>query len=176
MRPAPANWASGESPSVGVAVCVTSLPYDARCPGLCSPAMEEERTGGSSATWVTRPRPVVGGSTGSTREAPVPAQASPSGERNASWIERRQGSQVLTVSAETEAIDEAERVLDEVEAALGRLDHGTYGTCSTCGEAIDDERLADQPTVQICGSCSASPSPGLLEVTAAPWDPEGLPG
>ena len=52
-------------------------------------------------------------------------------------------------------IDEVDHLLDEVEAALTRLDEGTYGTCSACGTAIDDARLAGDPTVLTCGGCDA---------------------
>jgi len=36
--------------------------------------------------------------------------------------------------------------LDRVEAALARLDDGTYGTCVVTGEALPDELLAADPT------------------------------
>jgi RNA polymerase-binding transcription factor DksA len=51
------------------------------------------------------------------------------------------------------SIDEVDGVLDEVERALSRLDDGTYGLCSSCGEAIDESRLAGRPTTQTCTSC-----------------------
>ena len=38
-------------------------------------------------------------------------------------------------------IDEVDLLLDEVEAALTRLDEGTYGTCRGCGTPIDDTRV-----------------------------------
>lgn len=52
-------------------------------------------------------------------------------------------------------IGEVDHLLDGVEAALTRLDEGTYGTCSTCGRAIDDARLAEDPTILTCGGCPA---------------------
>jgi hypothetical protein len=52
-------------------------------------------------------------------------------------------------------IDEVDHLLDEVEAALTRLDEGTYGTCTACGTAIDDARLAGDPTILTCGGCDA---------------------
>ncbi len=48
------------------------------------------------------------------------------------------------LSPET-SVDEVDRVLDQVELALSRLDDGTYGQCATCGSAIDDAHLADNP-------------------------------
>jgi Prokaryotic dksA/traR C4-type zinc finger len=52
-------------------------------------------------------------------------------------------------------VDEIERLLDAVESALDRLDDGTYGTCATCGEAIDDGRLRADATVLECAVCDA---------------------
>jgi hypothetical protein len=45
---------------------------------------------------------------------------------------------------------EAERVLDEVDRALARLDDGSYGSCEVCGDAVDDESLAAAPTTRTC--------------------------
>jgi RNA polymerase-binding transcription factor DksA len=42
--------------------------------------------------------------------------------------------------------------LADVEAALGRLDEGTYGRCEACGEAIDDDLLAATPTARLCAA------------------------
>jgi DnaK suppressor protein len=47
-------------------------------------------------------------------------------------------------------LGEAEAALDEVDAALGRLVDGSYGSCAECGERIADERLASTPTVASC--------------------------
>jgi DnaK suppressor protein len=50
-------------------------------------------------------------------------------------------------------IDQVDALLDEVEGALSRIDDGTYGTCSSCGSAIDDLVLASTPTAQLCPAC-----------------------
>jgi DnaK suppressor protein len=42
---------------------------------------------------------------------------------------------------------------EQVEVALQRLDAGTYGRCSTCGEAIPAERLEACPWVTECVAC-----------------------
>ena len=49
-----------------------------------------------------------------------------------------------------QVLGQAETMLDEVDAALGRLVDGSYGTCIICGEQIDDERLAESPTTGTC--------------------------
>ena len=52
-----------------------------------------------------------------------------------------------------------QRDLDEVvqvEAALQRLDSGSYGDCSDCGEPIPLQRLRVQPAAQRCAPCQAA--------------------
>lgn len=58
--------------------------------------------------------------------------------------------------------DEVLKGLDEMtlgeirrlRTALQRIANGTYGTCSTCGRAISDERLAAIPSALTCLTCS----------------------
>ena len=57
--------------------------------------------------------------------------------------------------------------LDGVEAAMQRLDAGTYGVCESCGEPLEDERLEGDPTQTRCSTCvEAEASLNLAE--AAP--------
>lgn len=49
-----------------------------------------------------------------------------------------------------------ERMVEElgtVDAALGRLDDGTYGVCASCGEEIPAARLEFRPNAIRCVSC-----------------------
>ncbi len=43
--------------------------------------------------------------------------------------------------------------LRDVEAALRKLDEGTYGTCERCGQPIGDERLEALPAARLCLRC-----------------------
>jgi DnaK suppressor protein len=43
--------------------------------------------------------------------------------------------------------------LSQVEAALARLDRGTYGACLDCDEDIAAARLAAQPEALLCIGC-----------------------
>ena len=56
-----------------------------------------------------------------------------------------------------EVVDAEERrdlgELAEVEAALRRLDSGTYGDCGACGEPIPLQRLLAQPAALRCVRC-----------------------
>jgi DnaK suppressor protein len=42
---------------------------------------------------------------------------------------------------------------DDIDAALGRLDNGTYGKCERCGREIPIERLEARPTARLCVAC-----------------------
>ena len=46
--------------------------------------------------------------------------------------------------------ENAEHVLQEIDDALARIDAGTYGLCSACGEPIPEERLEAVPYAVLC--------------------------
>ena len=46
--------------------------------------------------------------------------------------------------------ENAEQVLGEIDAALKRIDDGTYGTCARCGQQIAPERLEAYPWASLC--------------------------
>jgi RNA polymerase-binding transcription factor len=50
---------------------------------------------------------------------------------------------------------QAEVHLREIEAAVARLDDGTYGVCAVCGEPIPAERLEVRPTATTCVACAS---------------------
>ena len=43
--------------------------------------------------------------------------------------------------------------LREVEAALERMDAGSYGRCQKCGQPIAEERLEALPAARLCIAC-----------------------
>jgi RNA polymerase-binding transcription factor DksA len=47
-----------------------------------------------------------------------------------------------------------EHLLAEVDAALGRLEQGTFGRCETCGQAIPAGRLKVVPYTRFCVRCA----------------------
>ncbi len=58
---------------------------------------------------------------------------------------------VEVVSAlETEAVEE----LASIEAAMQRLEDGSYGTCITCDEKISEQRLTVLPESLQCVDCA----------------------
>lgn len=48
-----------------------------------------------------------------------------------------------------------EQELAQIEAAIARIDTGTYGECAKCGGDIRPERLAVQPEAPLCISCAS---------------------
>lgn len=46
-----------------------------------------------------------------------------------------------------------ERLLAEIDAALERIDDGTYGICVNCGAQIAPERLEAMPWATLCIDC-----------------------
>ena len=49
--------------------------------------------------------------------------------------------------------DNAEQVLFGIDAALKRIDEGTYGTCTSCACEIPRERLEAAPWASLCIDC-----------------------
>ena len=45
--------------------------------------------------------------------------------------------------------DQLENQLKEVNAALDRIEKGTYGNCETCGKPIEKDRLEANPAARI---------------------------
>jgi sigma-B regulation protein RsbU (phosphoserine phosphatase) len=55
-----------------------------------------------------------------------------------------------SASVVTKESPEIARLLEEVDAALTRMDEGTYGLCQVCHEPIETERLLADPLAQFC--------------------------
>lgn len=43
--------------------------------------------------------------------------------------------------------------LHDVDAALERIDKGTYGRCESCGDEIPPERMEARPVASLCMRC-----------------------
>jgi RNA polymerase-binding transcription factor DksA len=65
-------------------------------------------------------------------------------------------SQVTAERGEAEVLaGELREALGDVEAAILRLDDGTYGRCAGCGETISDARLEAMPAARFCIACAS---------------------
>ena len=63
-----------------------------------------------------------------------------------------------TIAFERSQVDalvrQARARLAEVDAALARLDAGTYGLCERCGRPVDEARLEARPEARHCIDCA----------------------
>lgn len=64
----------------------------------------------------------------------------------------RQGDEVLEALGHAE-LNEVRRI----DAALARVEAGTYGECLSCGGEISEARLDILPDAALCKTCAASP-------------------
>ena len=69
-------------------------------------------------------------------------------------IEHMDHAQEEAISDEIIALDERSRQqMQEIQAALARIEEGTYGECTRCGEPINPKRLEIMPTTHFCIRC-----------------------
>lgn len=52
-------------------------------------------------------------------------------------------------------VDSLTNQLEEIDAALARIDAGTYGICASCGEEINPARLEARPSSILCVDCKS---------------------
>ncbi len=71
----------------------------------------------------------------------------------------------LEMSASSSGVEvELTRLLTEVDAALARMDNGSYGLCDACHDPIEAERLLADPLVRFClGDLTAQQQEALAE-------------
>jgi RNA polymerase-binding transcription factor DksA len=65
------------------------------------------------------------------------------------------GSRATDQLVAARLLEAARKQLDETEDALARLDAGTYGACTRCGDQISSERLEILPAARYCVGCQA---------------------
>ncbi len=69
-------------------------------------------------------------------------------------IERTDRVQEEAAEVALTALDEqGRREMAAIQAALARIDAGTYGLCDTCGEPISTARLTTMPMARRCVAC-----------------------
>ncbi|MGP1396504.1 MAG: TraR/DksA family transcriptional regulator [Inquilinaceae bacterium] len=69
-------------------------------------------------------------------------------------LSRMDALQVQAMALETRRRREVE--LARIDAAFERIDAGTYGDCTHCGEPIAPARLDADPTTPLCVNCVRS--------------------
>lgn len=72
--------------------------------------------------------------------------------RSASWEDRAteiEGDEVLDALEESAVAE-----ITEIQAALKRIEDGTYEVCARCGETINEKRLEALPYATVCIKCA----------------------
>jgi RNA polymerase-binding transcription factor DksA len=72
--------------------------------------------------------------------------------------ERDSVSHVEDLHVNAQVVAAARQQLAETEAALARVDAGTYGRCAGCNTSISAERLEVLPAARYCVTCQAGQS------------------
>ncbi len=65
-----------------------------------------------------------------------------------------QAAQLGNVAVVSALEAEAVQQIAEIEAALQRLEAGSYGVCVTCGEPVGEGRLKVRPAATQCRDCA----------------------
>lgn len=58
------------------------------------------------------------------------------------------------LDADIDVVETERDMLEEIQAALHRIDDGTFGRCVDCGAAIPEERLQVIPHTPYCVPCA----------------------
>jgi DnaK suppressor protein len=62
-------------------------------------------------------------------------------------------------------VGQARHHLAEIDAALDRVESGSYGTCAVCGGDIGEGRLEARPIARTCIRCATAASRNMSEGT-----------
>jgi DnaK suppressor protein len=65
------------------------------------------------------------------------------------------GSNVTEAERIVTISEDLQYILAQVDAALERMEEGTYGVCQSCGRPIGEERLEAFPYVAYCIECQS---------------------
>lgn len=55
------------------------------------------------------------------------------------------------------------QLLEEVDSALHRIDHGSFGVCEICQGTVEEERLRENPLARVCLDCLTPKQQRALE-------------
>jgi RNA polymerase-binding transcription factor len=80
-------------------------------------------------------------------EAPVPAARAEHGD----LVDQATAAAEAEVQVRLRQTDN--RLLRAIEEALARIEHGTFGVCTDCGNAISTSRLNAVPWTHLCRDC-----------------------
>ena len=83
-------------------------------------------------------------------EAAQPVELETAGDPSSGGHLADVGSEMFDRSRDLSIAEDLAAQLTEIDHAMGRLDHGTYGRCEACGRDIGADRLAARPAARFC--------------------------
>lgn len=101
-------------------------------------------------------------------------------ERREGWerlqeaeVEPEETAQKASLGEGADLVDRiAKEEVEAVDRALGRLESGGYGICSSCGASIPGEEMEATPWRELCGPCEARLEEAVSRQLAARGAPE----
>ena len=72
--------------------------------------------------------------------------------RSPDWVDQASDEGAARLLAELTERERAE--VAEIDAALARIERGSYGTCLSCGGPVEPGRLKAIPGARLCLACS----------------------
>jgi len=100
-------------------------------------SLEEERTR-------------LGGLRDTLRQATEDVEREPTGDPSTGGHIADAGTEIFERSRDLSIAQTLDEQLADIDAALARLENGTYGRCEACGAPIGSERLAARPAARFC--------------------------
>ena len=83
-------------------------------------------------------------------EAAQPVETSSAADPSAGGHLADVGSEMFDRSRDLSIAEDLAAQLTEIDHAMDRLDHGTYGRCEACGREIGADRLTARPAARFC--------------------------
>jgi phosphoserine phosphatase RsbU/P len=76
-------------------------------------------------------------------------------------LERRE--HILSLEPSAGSVPSTKQLVSEIDAALARMDDGSFGICVSCHTPVETDRLLQDPTVEICLDCMSPAEQRELE-------------
>jgi len=117
-------------------------------PALNTPTMPENRFSEFSVLLQAQRKQLLG----EVRDK-IAALGEQLGAANQSKITNDEGLADAAAEVEVAMAVRESQELQEIEAALARIDNGSYGSCADCGDEIGQARLKANPAAKRCLPC-----------------------
>lgn len=84
------------------------------------------------------------------------------------------GTEMFMMSQNMSLKSSQSSIVDEIDAALERIENGSFGVCEKCGKDIDEDRLEVLPYTNVCIECSDTEIPLDKKMSYRPQEEENI--